>query len=302
MTQHETLNVMAEVTPDGKPRPAANSNQRRTTMDNLLEQITYDGKVPVMTTDALRNAVAQSWATYRRRTVVDAWKLGVALRRVRQAAFKGEWYPWLDSIEMNRDMARRFMELSKIDNAQIARYPTVDAALKALKEPPPKPPQPPIEGTATSTQDPSPPPSQGEGQAGAAAPTPGPREVPAPRTPQTDADTERRRQEQEDLEAEAEAMEAEEMERLREQEHREGREAIVKLQQLTGPNGQTGLAGAMETIVHKSKEIKALRGELKDVSDKLRKRESFINRIKENLLKDGNGDRVLREAWGLKRR
>ena len=241
-----------------------------------------------MTTDALRNAVAQSWGNYRRRTVEDAWKLGNALQDVKQATFKGEWLPWLASIDMSHDTAKRMMKLAKEypQIVQIALFESVDSALKAIPKDEPKPPQPPIEGTATSTQVTAPPPpSQGEGQ----APDPTPREVPAPRTPQTDADTERKRQEQEDLEAEAEAMEAEEMERLREQEHREGREAIVKLQQLTGPNGQTGLAGAMETIVHKSKEIKALRGELKDVSDKLRKRESFINRIKENLLKDGDG-------------
>ena len=272
MNQDETLNVMAEATPDGKPRPAANSNQRRTTMD-VFADITPDGQMPTTTTDVVRAAVATAWHSYRRRTVEDAWKLGVALRRVRQAAFHGEWLPWLASIDMSHDTAKRMMKLAKEypQIVQIALFESVDSALKALPKPEPKP----------------------EG------------EVPAPRTAQTDADTKRAReaqQAQEDLEAEAEAMEAEEMERLREQEHREGREAIVKLQQLTGPNGQTGLAGAMETIVHKSKEIKALRGELKDVSDKLRKRESFINRIKENLLKDGNGDRVLREAWGLKRR
>ena len=84
---------------------------------------------------------------------VDAWKLGKSLAVIRQRAFKGEWRPWLDGIQMGRETARRFMELSKIDNAQIVRYPTVDAALMALKAP--KPPQPPIEGTAASTRNPT---------------------------------------------------------------------------------------------------------------------------------------------------
>ena len=237
---------------------------------DVFADITPDGQMPTTTTDVVRAAVATAWHSYRRRTVEDAWKLGVALRRVRQAAFHGEWLPWLASIDMSHDTAKRMMKLAKEypQIVQIALFESVDSALKALPKPKPKP----------------------EG------------EVPAPRTAQTDADTKRAREAQEDLEAEAEAMEAEDMERLREQEHREGREAIVKLEQLTGPNGQTGLAGAMETIVHKSKEIKALRTELKEVSDKLHKCKSWGKRIKENLLKDGDGDRVLREVWGLARK
>ena len=87
-----------------------------------------------------QDAVCEKWHGFQRRTLGDAWDIGRGLRTVKDLMQHGEWLPWLDSIGMARETARRFMVLAEeLQITQLGEFASVDDALKAL---PPKRPKP----------------------------------------------------------------------------------------------------------------------------------------------------------------
>ncbi len=80
------------------------------------------------------DALGVAWRGWKQMEVTASWAFGRALRSIRGTYQKGEWGEVLDRIGMERTKAHRLMRLGDGygDALQIATYPTVDAAIKAL--------------------------------------------------------------------------------------------------------------------------------------------------------------------------
>ena len=79
-------------------------------------------------------AIATAYSKWGRIKVDVAWAFGCALSDIRHDYSKGsgDWGRVLDTIGIDHQKARRFMRIAEHDSVQIKRYPTVDAAYKAL--------------------------------------------------------------------------------------------------------------------------------------------------------------------------
>ena len=115
-----------------------------------LERLTDDERV---------DALCKAWGQWRRLETVAAWSFGRALRAIRPAYPRNKWGAILDRIGIEHSKARRLMRLADVDNAEIARYSTVSAAIKSLGPVRPKD-EPPAEPAPAST----PPPASTEGR------------------------------------------------------------------------------------------------------------------------------------------
>ena len=68
-----------------------------------------------------------------RRAVEDAWRCGQALNEAKAALPYGAWYPWLESKNIAKRTAARWMELAReVQICQLGRYDNVDAALNSV--------------------------------------------------------------------------------------------------------------------------------------------------------------------------
>ena len=70
-----------------------------------------------------------------RQTVESAWCVGRALVEIKAQKQHGEWLPWLEQEGVSHDISVRLMKLSTIQITQIAKFETVDSALKSLPKP-----------------------------------------------------------------------------------------------------------------------------------------------------------------------
>ena len=70
---------------------------------------------------------------FARRAVKDAWHCGQALNEAKAALPHGAWYPWLESKNIAKRTAARWMELAReVEIGQIGRFESVEAALKSV--------------------------------------------------------------------------------------------------------------------------------------------------------------------------
>ena len=98
-----------------------------------------------MTFDARKATVREQWRGFQRRTLGEAWDIGVGLRAIKDEMQHGEWGPFCDEIGIEPETARRFMLLAAgYDIPQLEEFANVTAALKALPPARPKP-EPPAE-------------------------------------------------------------------------------------------------------------------------------------------------------------
>ena len=68
-----------------------------------------------------------------RRAVEDAWQCGIALDEIKASLPHGAWHPWLESKDIPKRTAARFMQLTReIQIGQLGRFDSVDAALKSV--------------------------------------------------------------------------------------------------------------------------------------------------------------------------
>ena len=68
-----------------------------------------------------------------RRAVEDAWQCGIALNETKDSLPHGAWLPWLESEDIPKRTATRFMQLARgIKIGHLGRYDSVDAALKSV--------------------------------------------------------------------------------------------------------------------------------------------------------------------------
>ena len=89
--------------------------------------------------------IPRMFNAFRRRTAIEAWNIGRALRAHCDVRTGHDWREYLREIDMPRDTARRLVKLADLTAAQIAQHGTVDAALKALKPAPEPAPAPVVE-------------------------------------------------------------------------------------------------------------------------------------------------------------
>ena len=126
-----------------------------------------DALVPVdvaalerMPLDQRVDAIGEAYRGWRCIEVAAAWTFGRALRSIRGNYSKGsgDWGAVLDRIGIEHSRARRYMQIADgHDAAEIARYLTVDAAVKALRaapEPTPAPVEPEPEPTPAAPVEP----------------------------------------------------------------------------------------------------------------------------------------------------
>lgn len=84
------------------------------------------------------------WRAFGRRTMVDAWHLGVELRRIKDG--RGRTFStYCESIGMDRSWAYRLLKISDAPKEEVWRHATVEGAIKAIKAAAPSPPPPPPE-------------------------------------------------------------------------------------------------------------------------------------------------------------
>ena len=96
--------------------------------------------LPVNEIDAALGVV---WQSFGRRTVVDAWHIGRALRRVRETLPGRRFAPYCERIQMTRSWAYKLLSLADGPLSQVSTHRTVDGAVKALNaRPEPEPAEP----------------------------------------------------------------------------------------------------------------------------------------------------------------
>ena len=74
-----------------------------------------------------------------RRSVEVAWQAGRALTEIKARLAHGQWQPWLEGEKIRPRTARQLMQLARVENGEICRFETVDAALRSLPKSEPKP-------------------------------------------------------------------------------------------------------------------------------------------------------------------
>ena len=76
------------------------------------------------------------WQSFGRRTVVDAWHIGRALRRVKDGMPGRQFAPYCEQIQMTRSWAYKLLQLADGPLAEMSSHRTVDGAVKALRAAP----------------------------------------------------------------------------------------------------------------------------------------------------------------------
>ena len=95
--------------------------------------------LPVNEVDA---ALGHVWQAFGRRTVVDAWHIGRALRRVKETKPGRQFAPYCERIKLTRSWAYQLLKIADSSLAEVSCHRTVDGAVKALKAPEPAEPEP----------------------------------------------------------------------------------------------------------------------------------------------------------------
>ena len=113
------------------------------------------------------DALGSAWRRWRRLEVPVVWAFGCALRSVKAGRPGREWSGMRDRIGIARETARRYILIAdSYDSAQIGQFPTVDAALSAIKAlrpaPEPTPTATPAAAAAPPRPTPAPPPVEPE--------------------------------------------------------------------------------------------------------------------------------------------
>ena len=139
----------------------------------------------VMTFTERKRELGEQWRGFQRRTRNELYDIALGLRAHRDEMQRGEWYPFLESIEMPAKTGERLLAFSRCEPDKLSDYSSMHDFLKAL--PPKKPKE-----VESST-----PPAQ---------PAESPVEKPAPRDEDDDYDAEAAA---EDAAREAEAEQAE---------------------------------------------------------------------------------------------
>ena len=66
------------------------------------------------------SALGEAWQTFGRRTVVDAWHLGRALRRVKDTMPGRQFAPYCERIKMTRSWAYQLLKMADATLAEVS--------------------------------------------------------------------------------------------------------------------------------------------------------------------------------------
>ena len=91
---------------------------------------------------ALKDDAIGHWETAHRHAsiaVQEAWKCGCALIKLKESLAHGDWLPWIEIEGFGRETVRRWMIIAeKMTAGEIAKFTSVDAAIRHLPRPEPE--------------------------------------------------------------------------------------------------------------------------------------------------------------------